>query len=399
MSELIQKNDHRATIRWKLLTGASALALTVYISPIAHADDSSQPQIWIELGGQLSRLEDGQETFAPVFPNSPSRPSMFWPSQKFERPPLYSLDEDSSISFQPKNSDWVFSAAIRYGRSRSNEDVRQQTHPKTFNVTFFGSHIKYQYPTAAKFADTAARSSEHHLILDFQAGKDVGLGLFGSNGSSTVNAGVRFAQFTSKTNIALKSDPDWHFSYTHPLAFDTSFKIAKSFQPYHSNAASLRASRSFHGVGPSVSWNGSVPFAGNNQEAELTLDWGINAALLFGRQRANVHHQATGQYPYKTGNYTIRQKTYAPAPVNETRSRSVTVPNVGGFAGLLVQIFRCEGQLRLSRGHVLRRDGWWHRRAQGRKPRLLRPLCLHQRRHRRLGEGTNLRASRPPARS
>ena len=32
MSELIQKNDNRATIRWKLLTGASALALTAYVS-------------------------------------------------------------------------------------------------------------------------------------------------------------------------------------------------------------------------------------------------------------------------------------------------------------------------------------------------------------------------------
>ena len=42
MSELIQKNDNRATIRWKLLTGASALALTAYVSSaaIAKAEDT-----------------------------------------------------------------------------------------------------------------------------------------------------------------------------------------------------------------------------------------------------------------------------------------------------------------------------------------------------------------------
>ena len=37
MSELIQKHDNRATIRWKLLTGASALALTAYVSSTAMA--------------------------------------------------------------------------------------------------------------------------------------------------------------------------------------------------------------------------------------------------------------------------------------------------------------------------------------------------------------------------
>ena len=56
-----------------------------------------------------------------------------------------------------------------------------------------------------------AQNDEHHLIVDFQAGKDVGLGMFGGkDGSSVFGLGVRFAQFSSKSNIALKSDPDWH---------------------------------------------------------------------------------------------------------------------------------------------------------------------------------------------
>jgi iron complex outermembrane receptor protein len=194
-----------------------------------------------------------------------------------------------------------------------------------------GAATKYNF--ASKFADTDARTSEHHAILDFQAGKDVGLGLFGSkNGSSVINLGVRFAQFSSKSNIALKSDPDWHFTYKYYAGL----KLAP-YQAYHTNQANLQASRSFHGVGPSLSWNASALLAGNSQDSELTLDWGVNAALLFGRQRAKIHHDAQAQY-HPGGKYYnqagFRRVTYSPAPVDVTRSRSVTVPNVGGFAGI-----------------------------------------------------------------
>jgi iron complex outermembrane recepter protein len=338
MSELIQRNDNCATIRWKLLTGASALALTAYLSPVAHAEDSAQPQVWIELGGQLSRLEDGQETFSPDFPNSPARPSIFSPSQPFERPPLYSIDEFGRISFQPEDSNWVFSASIRYGRSASKRHVHQQTYPKSFADligTGTGAYVaKYIIPFANRNADTRAENSEKHAVLDFQAGKDVGLGLFGGHGSSVVNVGVRFAQFSAKSNIALKSDPDWHFNTKY---FSFAGHNWEKSQPFHSNGANLQASRSFHGIGPSLSWNASTALAGNPDNSELTLDWGVNAALLFGRQRTKTHHQTTERY--SPGKYSSQdappQTTFqGPTHPTHTRSRDVTVPNVGGYAGL-----------------------------------------------------------------
>src|SRR6185437_8133848 len=185
------------------------------------------------------------------------------------------------------------------------------------------------------------RNSEDHAVLDFQVGKDVGLGLFGRHdGSSVFGLGVRFAQFHSKSTIALKSDPDWHFSYKYfPSLVGTKFLSSKFAwgQVYHSNLASLQASRSFRGVGPSLSWNASAPFAGNLQNGEVSLDWSVNAALLFGRQRTKVHHQTTGRY--HDGKYAQGLSiTYQPTPVNKTRSRSVTVPNVGGSVGLSWQL-------------------------------------------------------------
>jgi iron complex outermembrane receptor protein len=347
MSELIQKQDNRATIRWKLLTGVSALALTVSSASIASADDSTRPQIWIELGGQLSRLADGQENFfAPDFPNSPARPSVFTPSQKFERPPLFGIDEYGALSFQPEGSDWVLSASIRYGRSAAKRHVRQQTNPSPFVKYYYTSnpadgpgkrlHRNTDFAIASKFADTNAQTSEQHMVLDFQAGKDVGLGMFGS---SVVSLGARFAQFRSKSDIALKSNPDWHFKYFYlPSAKNLGFLSSKFAygQIFHSNQASLQADRSFHGIGPSLSWSASTPFAGTLQDGQLALDWGVNASLLFGRQRAKTHHQATARYHSGGLNAPLyRPITYqGPAVPNHTRSRNVTVPNIGGFAGM-----------------------------------------------------------------
>ena len=257
MSELVNVRKTAATFRRQLLATASAIALIGSTFGVSEAkasdDDSDRPSVWIELGGQLNRMDDGQENFAPGFPNSPARPSMFSPSQTFEHLPLYSVDETGKISFEPTGTDWVLSASVRYGRSDSDRHVRQQTNPKPFVGTVNG-YTFTKYPIAAKFASTVVQNSERHLIADFQAGKDVGLEMFGSkNGSSVLNFGVRFAQFSNQSNIALKSDPDWKFSYK----YQAGFKIPQ--QAYHSNLASIEAARSFHGIGPSLSWNASAP--------------------------------------------------------------------------------------------------------------------------------------------
>jgi len=346
MSELINTKNNRNDLRWKLLTTVSALVLIGSLSttPNAKADDDTDgPTVWIELGGQLSRLNDSQESFDPVFANTPARPSIFSPSSKFEKPPAYSFDEFGTISFQPESSDWIFSASVHYGRSASKGDVRQQTHPKSaytkfsyfisYNPNNIGHGAFYWAPLANKFADTNAQIGERHSILDFQAGKDVGLGRFGgTHGSSALSLGIRFAQFSSTSNIALKSDPDWHFNYKYFTYAPAGLNHIKfvSAQPYHNNAASLTAQRNFHGLGPSISWKASAPFAGNAKNGELVLDWSVNAAFLFGKQKMNVHHQTTAKY--------FRTIVGTPVNTNHARSRNVIVPNIGGSVGLSWQL-------------------------------------------------------------
>ena len=344
MSELIKTNPNETGIRWQLLATASVFALAgaaFAIRPAWASDDTDRSTFWIELGGQLSRVDESQETFSPAFPESPTRPSIFAPSQPVERLPRYSLDETGKLSFQPKSSDWVFSASIIYGRATSNKHVHQQTSPKSW-YNYFNSYGRlsrvYEPPAAGRFADTTVHTGETHLVFDFQAGKDVGIGLFGKNGwASTLSLGVRFAQFTSKSNIALKSDPDWQFRYTYnPGLLNYGFTSSKFplGQVYHNNLASLLSERSFHGIGPSLSWNGSIPLTENQHDSGLFFEGGLNFAILFGRQRAKIHHQITEQYHPTTFGFASHVTPYHPAPVDIARNRSVVVPNIGGFAGL-----------------------------------------------------------------
>jgi len=62
-------------------------------------------------------------------------------------------------------------------------------------------------------------------------------------------------------------------------------------------------------------------------DGQLTLDWGVNASLLFGRQKAKISHHSTVK---RTG---IGSNSIYPTATN-ARSHMVTVPNIGGFAGL-----------------------------------------------------------------
>jgi hypothetical protein len=72
-----------------------------------------------------------------------------------------------------------------------------------------------------------------------------------------------------------------------------------------------------------------VPVVGNPDSEFLSVDWGINAAILFGRQGANGSHQTTGIYKGYHGGSPFQ---YTHAAVFD-RTRKVAIPNVGGLIG------------------------------------------------------------------
>jgi iron complex outermembrane recepter protein len=328
MSELINTQSTERGFRWRLLTTVSALALLASVGvrdAKASDQDTDRPTLWIELGSQLEHVSGQGDIFTPGFvaanPNSPVlQPTTPLQAQK---PIPFSFAENGKVSFQPEDSNWVFSAAVNYGRSSNAKHVDHQTdatHPK-----YYGTVPLSVGATVADFADTHVQHRESHAILDFSVGKDVGLGLFGRESSSILNFGVRFAQFSSQATFDARARPDLVVNYKYAGVF----KIPKFY--FHTYHATGEASRSFHGIGPSLSWNGSTPFVGNPQSGEIAFDWGADAAILFGRQKAHVRHQETGRYYNGHKSYTT---VYQHPPAGHETARSVIVPNVGGFAGV-----------------------------------------------------------------
>lgn len=339
MSELTSTSGRSKQFLWQLLSTASALAFMGMVGLTAKAaQDEDCPTIWVELGGSLQRLDTSEEKYVPPFLLQTPRPGPETVDPlSVGHLPRSSFNGEGKITFQPEDSSWSFSAAVRFGRSSAHQHLHQQSSPTgpLFPVTQYGFPT---YQHIFQFIDAEKTSSESHAVVDFQAGKDVGLGMFGAGSSSVFSAGVRFAQFNAKSSTTFASDPDAKLiPERFEITPDWVIYFIKSAN-YHINSAAASASRSFHGVGPSLSWNASAPVVGNARDGEVVLDWGVNAALLFGRQKADAHHQSTARY-HQGPFYNIPVYPTHPDPgTDRHRSRTVTVPNIGGFAGVTYRI-------------------------------------------------------------
>ena len=255
----------------------------------------------------------------------------------------------ASFHCSQRNSSWVFAASVRYGRSNGQRNIHQtaKNGPQYVHFGYNGPYAHIDRPPSspvpfvANFLAVAEKQSESHAVIDFQAGRDFGLGLFGREGTSVLNAGIRFAQFATRMQSNIQARPDLKFvefnihTPYHPHNYGTEYG-----HHYHQYLATAQSARSFRGIGPSLSWNAAAPIVGNPEGGQLSVDWGANAAILFGRQKAKVQHKTSAVYfasnyahlKYPNG---LPGASYQHPEVNNQRARSVTVPNVGGFAGVM----------------------------------------------------------------
>ena len=303
MSEVMQ-TERRPVLRHRLLLTASSAALLV-LAGGARAEDADHPTVWIELGGAFDRISNDSVGWVP---SNLTDPITHASPEPFGRSPNIGYDFDGAIHIQPHHSDWTFTAAVRYGRAqRGPIRVHDQTYEQQR-----GFFSKYHLTTYA-FLNATEKTSSTHAIIDFKAGKDIGLG-FSHDGVSTLDFGIRVAQLTEHAEGTMTA-----FS-TLPVKY-ASGKVV--------HEASALFARSYTGAGPSVSWEGAEPFLGTMEDG-ATFDWGVNAAVLFGRQKANIHLHTKDTKFYGYGAHaTLSETTSAP-----DRDRTVVVPNLGGFAGL-----------------------------------------------------------------
>lgn len=336
MAELIQDKSRVGKNRFWLLSTVSILAASNAVcafEAIGAESEAETPSVWVEIGGQLERVNGGLSVFSPSFLEGGDPELSIAPLGRASR---YSNGAQLGIEIKPAQSSWLFAASLRYGRSNSARHVHHETQPGPMQqyrppisippyIYLPSQHYTFT-PYTRRFVEATAKHNETHAVLDFQVGRDVGIGLFGKDGSSILNFGVRLAQFTAKSNSAVYGDVNYEAKYNR---LDPTER-----QTY---AAFSDIKHSFIGVGPLISLNASTSVLGNRETMDVTFDFGLNAAVLFGRQKTDAQIQTSSHYLYyprkygdpdrpAAGSHTIRS--------HSIRTRSIVVPNVGGMAGV-----------------------------------------------------------------
>jgi len=330
MSELIATKSPGSAFRLQMLATVSALAFFTAVGDADARDEEIRPTLWIELGSQLERQSAEQNIYVPTFLDAFSHLNFSSPLS-VQRSPRYSMGGEGKLIIEPKGTNWVFSAGVRYGRSKREASKNQKIPtPITFQLKSKAAGALYTDRQKVLYhLDTSFGAQESHAIADFTAGKDVGIGIFSS---SNIALGIRFAQFTEKQSVNLNGVPDFHHYQTKHYA---KYGNAKSHHRYYGTFA---AKREFQGLGPSLSWQASRALVKDEDHA-ISMDWGLNVGVLFGHQKIEGAVDETALH-YKTFARIIPQLIYS--GVNSTvqhhnvvdRAHNVVVPNVGGLAGI-----------------------------------------------------------------
>jgi hypothetical protein len=331
MNELCNTTGAAAKIRKTLLATASAVVLAAY-SENVQAFDAERPTVWIEGGSQFESIVGENDPFVPPL-DAYTRAIGFTSLTTLEKALGRTYGGQGSISFQPKDSDWVFTASARYGRVQTTQrriekkNVVGPQMQKFVIPTENGGHGNLPFtPSYEAYGIGYSKNSEAHAIVDFQVGKDIGIGLFGRGTDSIISSGIRYAQMNAQSKGHSYGVPDIYFEqFESDGFFGHKYQIRTHFQR---SFAFVERTDSLHALGPSLSMKNSTGLLGTVDSGQLALDWGVNAALLFGRQKAKVSHHSTIRH---TGTGANIVDVYEPVTVS--RSRMVTVPNIGGFAG------------------------------------------------------------------
>jgi len=332
MSELITSRP-RADVRLNLLTTACTLALLTIAATAAKAEDASRPTVWIEAGWHFESLTGNRDVVVPPL-DSLAVSKGFSSATKIQNILGRSYGAEGKISFQPRGSEWVFTFAGSQGRVRSGRDIHEEVEVQSQTLIWYhspdGVMPNANLPvtrTKATYVDQKSEERETHMLLDFAVGKDLGVGLLGNATQSIVNFGVRYAQMNAKANGNTDSIPNAYWENFYTVGF-----LGKKYQIrnfWDQSASTAKHSSDFHGIGPSFSISNSTGLFGTEEEGRLALDWGVNAGLLFGRQRTRVELNAARTYYSGRG---INPQTVN--TLRTTRTHNVMVPNFGGFASL-----------------------------------------------------------------
>ena len=322
----------------------------------------------VEIGGQVQKFDAPYETLHADWVDAlPSSIAL----ENVQNRDLDTGDGRSlKLTYRPTASPWSVSAGIRYGRT-NNDTARD--HASSTDLLeacrftgkyaavlceppfqFFGLNFAFlNYVEVTSWSDAEAASREEHEIADFAVGREFGLG---SRLSSTVSAGLRYADFRSETTWAANAQGDWSV----PEGW------AKYGPQYESTFTrrhvSAKAEREFSGLGPTLSWEGAMPLWGDDQSGNLKAEWGIAAGVLFGKHETSIsgedktelHRGNLGsrvEYSTDRSKSTIVQTlpvaSATTVPIDIRRSENATAPLVDLSLGLSYDV----GRIKVGTGY------------------------------------------------
>jgi len=339
-----------------------------------HKSGAPYP-LTIEVGGQNQRRGASQEMalpFVDAFPTADIR------GLQDEEHLNWNDGRDLRLTFQPSGSPWKVTAGVRYGRADSGDhklrqedvagpEVCRSPRENKYNDYVPGVDFSFigklqcdpEYGPVTKTFDTkygpytrtfenkydpdnllipinrigaSGRRHEEHMIVDFEVGKDVGVGVLGE-GKSSLGAGLRYAEFKSSASGDLRGVPDLYV----PEGW------SKYDSTFHQYMASFETEREFKGTGPTLSWQASQSLWGDEQTGHLNLDWTITGGALFGKQKTTASGMQGSEYIVDAYS-SIDWDSLPPPPQTPidvaSRSESATVPVLDLSLGLSYDIQR-----------------------------------------------------------
>jgi outer membrane receptor protein involved in Fe transport len=293
----------------------------------------------VELGGMVQRQDAPYAAVAPSFADSFS--DGLQPAEAQNRDLDWGDGREVRLTYRLPGDAWRLGAGLRYGRTNGTDtSLVFELGAAGCGSAQFGCDLYPDRSTnvgaslnirAYNYADVVATNHEEHQVIDFDIGRDVGLGL---GFESAVRAGLRRADLESTTRLQMWGVPDWFvpaeyawFKYSHNTHYE----------------ADLKATREFEGFGPTLSWDAAAKLWGDDN-GHLDLEWSATAGVLFGKQKTSIEGVESSTYfrgKYSPGSNL--EPTSLPVDITDlpaSRSKSVTTPLLDLSAGLAYEAGR-----------------------------------------------------------
>ncbi|HEX5776306.1 MAG TPA: Lpg1974 family pore-forming outer membrane protein, partial [Caulobacteraceae bacterium] len=254
---------------------------------------------------------------------------------------------DVKLTYAPGDG-WKASLGVRFGKTNGSMPWSERREEgfvgcqySTATCEFVLEYYFYDlFASRENYSISTTADREEHMIVDFVVGKDIGVGAFGEGGSSTVSAGLRYADLGSTTSAKIFGTTNWNTPVTEYLGFCGCQISHDRFE------SQIEADRGFEGTGPVLSWEASKALLGNRDVGFLGLDWSLSGGMLFGdRETAISGQEVEKNYSDPAGRFTTIQGVLVhdeitTTPVSFRRSESATVPTYGATVGFSYTVDR-----------------------------------------------------------